>query len=68
MEPHLVPKLLFHVLVREIHNSMVLPPEEGGLKEAGDTDNNIIISDSDLRKIYHPTKEDDFSIQGYVWL
>ena len=33
---------------------MVSPPEEGGLKEAIDADNNIIISDSTLRKILPP--------------
>ena len=30
---------------------MVSPPEEGGLKEARDEDNNIIIVDSILRNI-----------------
>ena len=38
--------LLLQVSVRELHNSMVSPLEEGGLKEASDKDNNIIISDS----------------------
>ena len=51
MEPQLVTKLLLQVLVREIHNSMVITPEEGGLKEARDAENNIIISDSTLRNI-----------------
>ena len=50
LEQHLVPKLLLQVLVRELHNSMMSPPEEGGFKEARDADNNIIISDSTLPK------------------
>ena len=33
---------------------MVSPPEEGGIKEARDADNNIIISDSTLRPILPP--------------
>ena len=33
---------------------MVISPEEGGHKEARYVDNNIIISDSTLRKIFHP--------------
>ena len=40
--------------VRELHNIMVSTPEKGGLKEARDSDNNIIISDSILRKILPP--------------
>ena len=34
VEPQLVPKFLFQLLVRGIHNIMVIPPEEGGFKEA----------------------------------
>ena len=49
-EPQLVPKLL-QVSMRELHNSMWIPPEEGGLEEARDSDNNIIISDSTLQSI-----------------
>ena len=33
---------------------MVSPPEEGGLKEARDSVNNIIISDSMLHNIFPP--------------
>ena len=51
VEPQLVRKFSFQVLVRELHNKMVSPPEEGGLKEARYADNNIIISNSNLRKI-----------------
>ena len=48
-EPQLVPKLLLQVSVQEIHNIMVSTPEEGGLKEARNAENNIIISDSTLQ-------------------
>ena len=30
---------------------MVIPPKEGGIKEARDSENNIIISDSTLQSI-----------------
>ena len=53
-EPQLVPNFLLKVSVRELHNSMVIPLEEGVLKEARYTDNNIIISDSTLRSIIPP--------------
>ena len=33
---------------------MASPPEEGGLKDARAADNNIVISDSTLRKILPP--------------
>ena len=54
VEPQLVPKLVLRVSVRELHTSMVIPPEEVGLKEERYSDNNIIISDSDLRNILPP--------------
>ena len=54
LEPRLVPKFSFHVLVIELHNSMVGPPEEDGLKEAGDSDRNIIISYSTLFNVLPP--------------
>ena len=46
-----VPRFLFQVSVRELNNRMLIPPEEGGPKETIYADNNIIISDSTLRKI-----------------
>ena len=49
-----MPKLLLQVSIREVHNSMVSPPEEGGLKESMDEDNNIIIIDSTLLNILSP--------------
>ena len=33
-EPQLVPKLLLQVSVRELHNSLVSDPNDGGLKDA----------------------------------
>ena len=50
-EPQLVPKLLLQVSVREIHNNLVIATKDGGLKEARDEDDNIIISDSTLRSL-----------------
>ena len=34
--------------VRELHNSLVSDPNDGGIKDARDEDGNIIISDSTL--------------------
>ena len=53
-EPQLVSKLLFQVYVREMHNSLVSDPNNGGLKYARDEDDNIIISDSTLRSLLPP--------------
>ena len=47
-EPQLVPKLLFQVCVRELHNNLVSNTKYDGLKEARDKNDNIIISDSKL--------------------
>ena len=47
-EPQLVPKLLLRVSVRELHNSLVSDPNNGGLKDARDEDGKIIISYSTL--------------------
>ena len=33
-EPQLVPKFLLQVSVRELHNSLMSDPNEGGLKDA----------------------------------
>ena len=46
-----VPKLLFQVSVREIHNNIASAKKDGGIKEARDEDDNIIISDSTLRSL-----------------
>ena len=50
-EPQLVPKLLLQVSVREVHNSLVSDPTDGGTKDARDEEENIIMSDSKLRSL-----------------
>ena len=52
-EPQLVPKLLLQVYVRELHNSLVSDPNDGGLKDARDEYGKIIMSDSTLRSLCH---------------
>ena len=53
-KPQLVPKLLLQVSVREIHNSLVSDPNDGGIKDARDEDGKIIISDYTLRSLLPP--------------
>ena len=53
-EPQLAPKILLQVYVRELNNSLVSDPNDGGLKDARDEDGNIIISDSTLRSLLPP--------------
>ena len=53
-EPQLVPKLLLQVYVRELNNSLVSDPNDGGLKDSRDEDGNIIISDSTFRLLLPP--------------
>ena len=50
----LVPKLLLQVSVRELHNSLVSDPNDGGLKDARDEYGKSIISDSTLRSLLPP--------------
>ena len=50
--------MLLQVSVQELHNIMVSPPGEGGPKEARDEENNIIISDANLRNIIPPQLKD----------
>ena len=50
-ENQIVPKLLLQVSVREMHNSLVIGTNDGGIKDAWDEDDNIIISDSTLRSL-----------------
>ena len=50
-EPQVVPKLSLQMSVQELHNSTVSSPEEGGIKESRDSDNNITVTDSTLRSI-----------------
>ena len=49
-----MPKLLLQVPVRGLCYSLVSPIEEGGLTEAREDENNIIISDSKLHFILPP--------------
>ena len=42
-EPQLVTNMLLQLLVREINNSMVIPPEEGQMNESRESEDNIII-------------------------
>ena len=53
-EPQLVPKLLLWASIRELHNILVSDPNDGGLKDARDEYDNIIISDSTLRSLFPP--------------
>ena len=46
--------MLLQVCVREIHNNLVSATEYGGLKEARNAENNIIISDSTLYSLLPP--------------
>ena len=50
----MVPKLLLQVSVRKLHNNLVGDPNYGGLNEARDENNYIIISDSTLRTLLPP--------------
>ena len=43
-EPQLIPKLLLQVCVRELHNSLLSDPNDCGMKDARDEDDNIILS------------------------
>ena len=47
-EPQLVPKLLLQVSVIELHNILVSDPNDVGIKDSRNEDDNIIISDSTL--------------------
>ena len=52
--PQIIPKLLLQVSVQELHNSLVSVPEDSGLKDARDAENNIITSDSTLCSLFPP--------------
>ena len=53
-EPQLVPKLLLQVSVRGLNKNLVRSTIYGGIKEARDEDDNIIISYSELRSLLPP--------------
>ena len=40
-KPQIFPKLLVQVSVRELHNSLVSDPNDGGLKDARDEEDSI---------------------------
>ena len=67
-EPQLLPKTLLHEYVRELHNNIVSATKYGGLKEAIDEDDRIIISDSKLRSLLPPQLKKIIKIQVHVWL
>ena len=50
-EPQLVPKFLLQLSVILLHNILVSDPNDGGLKNSRDEDDNIIISDYTLRSL-----------------
>ena len=53
-EPQLVTTFLLQVYVRELHNSRVSDPNDGGTKDARYEDDNMIISDSTLYSLLPP--------------
>ena len=53
-EYKIVPKLLLHVSVKELHNIHVSDPNDGGIKDARDEYDNIIISNSTLHSLLPP--------------
>ena len=53
-EPQPVPNLLLQVYVREIHNRLISDPNYGGLKDARNEDDNVIISNSTLSSLLPP--------------
>ena len=53
-ETQLVPKLSLQVSFRELHNSLVSDPNDGGIKDARYEDGKSIISDSTLRSLLPP--------------
>ena len=61
-------KLLLQVYAQELYNRLVNNPEDGGIKEARDADDNIIISESTLRSLFPPQLKNISTIQGDMWL
>ena len=53
-ETQLFPNFLLQVSVRELHNSLVSDPNDDGLKDARNEENNIIIRDSKLCSLLPP--------------
>ena len=44
-----IAKLLITISIVELHNDMIRPKSEGGLRGVQDPENNMLISDSALR-------------------
>ena len=65
-EPQLVPKLLLHVSIRELHNSLVIDTNDCGLKYARDKDDNIIISNSTLRSLLPHQLKQIYGCECYI--
>ena len=53
--------------LRELHNSLVIYTNDGGLKYARDEENNIIISDSTLRSLLPPQLKQIFARYKVMW-
>ena len=53
-EPQMVPKLLLHVYLRELHNSLVSDSNDHDIKDAREEENNTIIRDSTLQTLLPP--------------
>ena len=53
-EPQLVRKLLFQLSIRELHNSLVSDHNNGGIKDARNEEDIIIISESTLHSLLPP--------------
>ena len=53
-ETKLIPHFLLQVSVRELHNSLVKYPNDGGLKDSRDEYDNSIMRDYTLRSIFPP--------------
>ena len=66
-EPQLFPKFLLQVSVRELHNSLVIDPNDGGLKDTRDKYGKIIISDSTLSSLL-PTQLKQMSARYKIML
>ena len=54
--------------IQELHNILVSDPVYGGLKEARDVENNIIIIDSTLHSLLPPYQKNVNTIQGHMRL
>ena len=53
-EHQLVTKLLLQVSVRELHNSLANDPNDSGIKNARNEEDNTIIRESTLRSLLTP--------------